>query len=158
MTSHYLNQLDESTARRHLKSPRSLSGRSLHLTLVTKWSRSHITLKIQISMSWPRSNPLSHLRPRVQIDMFAFCFVASNHFWLRYSKFHIWPWKFRVKVMAKVKSDGHIWGLEFNWCVCFSFRGHRTIFGWDIANSIFDLENSRSRSWPRSNPMVTFEA
>ena len=69
-------KLDESTARRHLKSPRSLSGRSLHLTLVTKWSRSHMTLKIQISMSWPRSNPLSHLRPRVQLDMFDFCFVA----------------------------------------------------------------------------------
>ena len=72
----FWKKLDESTARRHLKSPRSLSGRSLHLTLVTKWSRSHMTLKIQISMSWPRSNPLPHLRPRVQIDMFAFCFVV----------------------------------------------------------------------------------
>ena len=27
----------------------------------------------------------------------------------------------------------------------------------DITNCIFDLENSGSRSWPRSNPMVTFE-
>ena len=26
-----------------------------------------------------------------------------------------------------------------------------TMFGWDIAKPIFDLENSRSRSWPRSN-------
>ena len=59
--------------------------------------------------------------------------------------------------MAKVKSDGHICGLEFNRCVCFSFRGNRIIFGRDITNSIFDLENSRSWSWPRSNPMVTFE-
>ena len=33
-------QLDESTAHRQLKSPRSLSCRSIHLTLVTKWSRS----------------------------------------------------------------------------------------------------------------------
>ena len=80
----------------------------------------------------------------------------SDHFWLRYSKFHIWPWKFKVKVTAKVKSDGYIWGLGFNRCVRFSFRGNRTIFGRYIANSIFDLENSRSRSWPRSNPMVTF--
>ena len=69
-------KLDESTARRHLKSPRSLSGRSFHLTLVTKWSKSHMTLKIKVSMSWPRSNPLSHLRPRVQIYEFAFCFMA----------------------------------------------------------------------------------
>ena len=50
-------KLDESTARRQLKSPRSLSGRFLHLTLVTKWSRSYMTLKIQISRSWPKANP-----------------------------------------------------------------------------------------------------
>ena len=64
-----------------------------------------------------------------------------------------------VKVMVMVKPIGHIWGLEVNQCVCFSFRGNRTTFGWDIANSIFDLENlrSRSRSWPRSNLMVIFE-
>ena len=64
----------------------------------------------------------------------------------------------KVTVMVKFKPIGHIWGLEFNRYVCFSFRGNRTTFGWDIGNSIFDLENSRSRSWTRSNPMVTFEA
>ena len=63
----------------------------------------------------------------------------------------------KVKIMVKVKPIGHIWGLEFNRYVCFSFRGNRTTFGWDIGNSIFDLKNPRSRSWPRSNPMVTFE-
>ena len=52
----------------------------------------------------------------------------------------------KVKVMVKFKPIGHIWGLEFNRYVCFSFRGNLTIFDWDIANSIFDLENSRSRS------------
>ena len=52
---------------------------------------------------------------------------------MRYSKFHIWPWKFKVKVMAKVKSYGPIWGLNFNWYVCILFRANRTIFGWDIA-------------------------
>ena len=97
----------------------------------------------------------SHLRPGVQSICLIFALWQSDHFWLRYRKFHIWPWKF--KVMAKVKPDGHIWSLEFNRYVCFSFRGNRTIFGWDIGNSIFDLENSRSRSWPKSNPMVTFE-
>ena len=80
------------------------------------------------------------------------------HFWLRYSKFRIWPWKFKVMVMAEVKPNGHIWGLEFNWYICFSLHGNRTIFGWDRVISIFDLTSSRSRSWPRSNPMVTFEA
>ena len=64
----------------------------------------------------------------------------------------------KVTVMVKFKPIAHIWGLEFNRYVCFSFRGNRTTFGWDIGNSIFDLENSRSRSWPRSNPLVTFEA
>ena len=63
----------------------------------------------------------------------------------------------KVKIMVKVKPIGHIWGPEFKQYVCFSFRGNRTNFGWDIGNSIFDLENSRSRSWPRSNPMVTSE-
>ena len=53
----------------------------------------------------------------------------------------------KVKVMVKFKPIGHIWGLEFNRYVCFLFRGSRTIFGWDIANFIFDLEKSRSRSW-----------
>ena len=185
---------------------RSLSGRSLNLTLVTKWSRSHLTLKIHMSRSWPRSNPLvtfkgwswidmfafyfmgiepfwveiqqiryftlkhqgqghgqsqiwwSHLRPRAQSICLLFVSWQSDHFWQRYSKFHIWPWKFKVKVMSKVKPDGHNWRLEINWYICFSFRGNLTIFDWDIANSIIDLENSRSRSWPRSNLMVTFEA
>ena len=61
--------------------------------------------------------------------------------------------------MAKVKPvTGHIWGQEFHPYVCFSFRGNRSIFGWDMANSIFDLENSRSWSWSRPSPVVTFEA
>ena len=64
----------------------------------------------------------------------------------------------KVKDMVKVKPIDHIWGLEFNWYVCFSLRGNQITFGWDVANSIFDLKNSRSMSWPRSNLIVTFEA
>ena len=249
-------KLDELTARRQLKSPRSLSGRSIHLTLVTKWSwswswmtychplcamsigppilrysyfkiwpwksmvkvmcgqrsRSRLTLEIQRSRLWSRSNlmvtfealefnryvcfsfrgnrtifgwdiansifdlensksrswqrsNLGHSKVKVMVKVkpdghiwglgvqsICLLFVSwqSDHFWLRYSQFYIWPWKFKVKVMAKVKPDGHIWALESNWYVCFSFRGNRTIFGWDIANSIFDLEKSRSRSWRKS--------
>ena len=121
-------------------------------------SRSHLTFEIQRSRSWPMPNPLVTLRPGVQSICLFFVSWQSGHFWLRYSKFHIGPWKFKVNVIAKVKPNGHIWGLKFNRYVWFSFRGNRAIFGWDIANSIFDLENSRSRSCPRSNPMVTFEA
>ena len=233
-------QLDESTARRQLKSPRSLSGRSIHLTLAPnghghghEWptpipfvmSIGPPILRYSYFKIWPWKSMVkvrcvvkgqghgygqghthwSHLRPGVQSICLLFVSRQSDHFWPRYRKFHIWPWKFKVKVMAKVKPDGHIWGLgvqsisllfvswqsdhfwlrysklyiwpwklkvkvmakvkpdghiwalEFNQYVGFSFRGNRTIFGWDIANSIFDLENWRYRSWPRSNPMVTFE-
>ena len=122
------------------------------------WSRSCVmTFKIQRSRLWSHQTHWSHLRPGVQLICLLFVSWQSDHFWARHSKFFIWPWKFEVKVMAKVILDDHIWALVFNRYVCFSFRGNRTIFGWDIANSIFDLENSRSRSWPRSNPMVTFE-
>ena len=80
-----------------------------------------------------------------------------DHFWLRYSKFHIWPWKIKVKVMVKVKSKSHIWGLEFNKYVCFSFRGKRTMFGRDTANTIFDLENQgqgHNENWPKSKQAI----
>ena len=108
-------------------------------------SRSHLTLKIQRSRSWPRSNLMVTFEALSSIDIFALRFVAIGPYWLRYSEFHIWPCTFKVKVMAKVKPNGHIWGLDFNQSICFSSCGNRTIFGWDIANSIFDLENSRSR-------------
>ena len=45
----------------------------------------------------------SHLRPGGQSICLLFVLQQSDHFWLRYSKFHIWPWKFKVKVMAKMK-------------------------------------------------------
>ena len=53
----------------------------------------------------------SHLRPGVQSICLLFDSWQSDHFWLRYRKFHNCPWKFKVKVMAKAKPDGHIWGL-----------------------------------------------
>ena len=69
---------------------------------------------------------------------------------LIYCCFKIWQGKFKVKVMTKVKSQ--------NQWLYFSFCGNQTIFGWDIENFMFDLENLRSRSWPRSNLMATFKA
>ena len=111
--------------------------------LFVSWQFPYLTLKIQGHGHGQTRR--SHLRPWDQSICLLFVLWQSYHFWLRYSKFHFWPWKIKVKVMAKVKLDGHIWGIEFNRCVYFSFRGNRTIFGWDIANSIFDLENSRSR-------------
>ena len=130
-------QLDESTERRQLKSPRSLSGRSINLT----WSQnghSH-------GHEWPTATPF------VQCQ-------STLPFWdTDISKFdHENPWSMssvwskvnftfelqnsKVMVMVKVKPIGQIWGLEFNSYVCFLFLGNRTTFGWDIRNSIFDLE------------------
>ena len=123
-----------------LKSPRSLSGRSIHLTLITKWL-----------WSWSSMTYCHRL-----------CAMSIGPPILRYSYFTIWPWKSMVKAMCVVKGQGqahwsHLRPGVQSIC-CFSFRGNRTTFGWDIGNSIFDLENSRSRSWPRSNLMFTFEA
>ena len=135
--------------------------------LFISWQSDHFWPRYRKFHIWPwkfkvkvmaKVKPDGHIwSSGVQSICLLFVSWQSNHLWMRYSKFYIWPRKFKVRVMANVKPDGHIWALEFNRCVCFSFRGNRTIFGWDIAYCIFDLENSRSRSWPRSNPMVTFE-
>ena len=62
----------------------------------------------------------------------------------------------------KIQGQGHGQGLT-RWShlrlrvqlIClFLFHGNQIIFGWDIANSIFDLENSRSRSRRKSNQVI----
>ena len=86
---------------------------------------------------------------------------------LIYGFFKIWHWKkkkwsrpcmwskiltlkLKFKVMAEVKPDGHIWGLELNWYTCLSFHGNHTFFDGYKANSISHLENSRSRAAQKS--------
>ena len=146
-----MHQLDESTAHRHLKSSQALSGWFLQPDLGHdqghEWPPIHLVQCQSGLPFWDTAiSKFDHENPWSRTYVWSKVKVA----------FHLGNSK--VKVMAKVKPDGHIWGLEFNRYVCFWFRGNRTIFGWYIANSIFDLENSRSRSWPRSNPVVTFEA
>ena len=46
----------------------------------------------------------------------------------------------QLEYYCKVKPIGHIWDLEFNQYVCFSFHGNWTTFGWDITNSILTLK------------------
>ena len=43
-----------------------------------------------------------------------YSFRDNQTIFQRYSKLNIWPWKFKVEVMAKVKIDGHIRGMVFN--------------------------------------------
>ena len=146
-------KLDESTARRQLKSP------GHYLVDPYTWSRSpngH-------GHEWPTATPFVQWQSALPFWDTAISKFDHENPW---SRSCVWSkvkatfdlQNSKVKVMVKVKPIGHIWGLEFNQYVCFSFRGNRTTFGWDIGNSIFDLENSRSRSRPRSNLMATFEA
>ena len=99
-----------------------------------------------VAFTWTKVKVMPKVKPTGHIEFnrcLLFVLWQLDHFGVGYGKFHIWPWKFKIKVMAEVKPDGQIWGLEFNQLL---FRGNRTIFGWDIAKFIFDLENSRSRS------------
>ena len=84
-----LNQLIKPMGYWHLKSPWSLSGKSLHLTFITKRL-----------YSW--SPPI----PFVQ------CQSALP--FLGYSYFNIWPWKSMVKAMCVVSGQGHIVGSATN--------------------------------------------
>ena len=81
----------------------------------------------------------SHLRPAVQSICLLFFSWQSDHFWLRYNKFYIRPWKFKVKVMAKIKSDDHIWALKFTPYVCF-------LVSWQLDH--FWLRYSKFYIWP----------
>ena len=89
-----------------------------------------------------------------------FLFISHNSAlpFLRYSYWKFDIIKLKFKIMAKVKTDSHIWSLLFNRYLHFIFHGNWIILSKDIAYWIFDHENSRSRPWPRSNLMVTFEA
>ena len=82
----------------------------------------------------------SHLRPGVQSIYLLFVSWQSDHFLLRYGKFYIWHWKFKVKVMAKVKPDGHIWALEFNRSICLLFVSWQSDHFW--------LRYSKFHIWP----------
>ena len=81
----------------------------------------------------------SNLRPGVQSICLLFVSWQSDHFWLRYRKFHIWPWKSKVKVMAKIKPDGHIWGLGVQW-ICLLFVPWQSDHFW--------LRYSKFHIWP----------
>ena len=101
-------------------------------------SMSRSNLKIQRSWLWSKSNPLVKFEAWGLIHMFAFLSWQSDHFWLRYKKFHIWPWK-KVKVMAKVKPDGHNRGLGVQ-SICLLFVSWQSDHFW--------LRYSKFHIWP----------
>ena len=142
------SELEEMTACRHLKSPSHypIDPYTSHWSpkgqghTCGQRSRSHCCFtsispaihEIHLSKNLPLENPSSMSMTKVKINAYIWGQIFNPHvcislcgnqihFWLRYSKFHLWPWKCKVKVMAKVKSDGHIWGLVFNRYICFLF-------------------------------------
>ena len=62
----------------------------------------------------------------------------SDHFWLRHSKFHVWPWKFKVKVMAKVKPMVTFEAVSSSICLLF--------VSWQL--DPFWLRYSKFHIWP----------
>ena len=97
-------QLDKSMACRHLKSPQSLSVRSLqlHLDLVTKMSW---------SWSW-------------MTQTYPFCSISIGLSFLRYSYFKIWPRKScsRPCMWQKFKVTGRL----SKQLICFLFVSHQS--------------------------------
>ena len=66
----------------------------------------------------------------------------------------IWPWNFKVMVIAKVKIDGHIWSLAFNRYMCFSFCGNHPIFFQRYSKFYICPWKFKVSSWPKSNQVI----
>ena len=120
-----------STARRRLKSPRSLSGTSAHPTMVTpvniivmngwlrsfsfhvnrpphSWDKAISDSDLETPRSWVWSNLQGHTIGPVSYILTHIRFIShqSDQQFLRYSYFEIWPWNIqgpRSWVRSKVK-------------------------------------------------------
>ena len=80
---------------------------AIGLFLTEIWQKSYLTLKIQGQGHGQGQTRWSHFRPEFNL----FISWQADHFWLRYSKFHIWPWKFKVQVMTKVDKNLIRWSI-----------------------------------------------
>ena len=145
-------KLDMSTARRRLKSPRSLFGTTAHPTMVTPvnimvngWLPSFSFNVNRLSHSWDkaisdletqRSRSRVGRRARSSILLIRFHFIShqSDQQFLRYSYFEILPWN--------IQGQGHISYPASNRCISFSFHINRTNHSWDMTKIVFDLEKS----------------
>ena len=111
----------------------------LYLYLYLKLRKKMYLYLYLIKRIWPQPWPLVP------------CQLALT--FLRYSIFKVWPWKSKIKVIAK----GHKEGIPPYRFISFSFHVNRPSHSWDTAILKFDIENSRSRSrsWVRSKFKVT---
>ena len=84
------------------------------------------------------------------VDLLLFRFTSIDLAIPEIQLFKNWPWKSKIKAMAKVKTGGYIWSPMYNRCVYFSFRaiGSFLTKKKEIKYLIWKFkENSRSSSW-----------
>ena len=162
-------KLDMSTARRHLKSPRSLSGTSAHpmvtqvnIMVMNGWLKSFLslsigrpipemklfqtlTLKLQGQGHGCGQMARSYNRPGIILTHFLFISPvgAISKFYLETSK---------VKVMNEVNGQGHILYPVSIQCTSFSFHINRTNHSWDMAKIVIDLEKNTSKIFKENLP------
>ena len=157
-----------STARRRLKSPRSLSGTSAHSTMVTQvnimvmngWLTSFLFHVNRPTHSWDKAISDSDLEtPRSR------SWVWSKGKVIQSAQYHInsLPFHFtsirptipetrviskfdletsKVKVMSEVKGQGHILYPVSNQCTSFSFHINRINHSWDMAKIVWPWKNT----------------
>ena len=157
-------KLDMSTARQHLKSPRSLSGTSAHPTMVTQvnimvmigwltsfsfivnwsphsWDKaiSDSDLETPRSRSWVWSKGKVIQSAQYHIDslLFHFTSIRPTIPKIAISKFDLET--SNVKVTSDVKGQCHILYPVSKQCTSFSFHINRTNHSWDMAKIVFDL-------------------
>ena len=90
----------------------------------------------------------SHLRPRLQAICLLFVSWQSDHFWLRYSKFHIWPWIVKVKVTTKI---------DQNLIREYIGQGQQSCQKWKKSKKFFKSYRVNKKLRPVAAPAVAYE-
>ena len=97
------------------------------------------TTRLKLLSDFPGSNELKEFSQLVRSSH------PNGWYDLENSRWRSWPWSYLMVV------------CECYRYVCFSFRDNWIIFGWNIANSIFELENWMLRSrqnQPKYNQLI----
>ena len=156
-----------STARRHLKSPRSLFGTSAHPSMVTlvnimvmngwltsfsfhvnrpshSWDKaiSDSDLETPRSRSWVWSKvKVIYSEPRILLIRFLFIWYQSDQLFLRYSYmyFEIWPWN--------IQGQGHEWGQRSRSHIIPSIQSMHFLFVSHQSDQPF-LRYGQNSVWP----------
>ena len=156
------------TAHRWRKSPRSLSGTSIHPTMLTQksisrsWmddshpfrsmSVSHtipeirlfqtLTLKLEGHSHGCVQRARSYSRPVISLIRFIFILHQSDQQFLRYSYFEIWP--------RKIQGQGQEWGQRSKWHSIPSIQLMHFLFISHQSDQSF-LRYGQKSAWPWKN-------